>query len=91
MYLLGRMRGSDGQDEFWSFLFNRLILLHLADDRELRRMRELMFKYRDLPMDLADASLVAAAESLGTQRILTLDRHFHAYRVDDRQPFEILV
>ena len=31
-------------------------------------------------MDLADASLVAAAEQHDLRRIFTFDRHFHAYR-----------
>jgi predicted nucleic acid-binding protein len=33
-----------------------------------------MEQYADHPMDLADASLVAAAESLGTTRMFTIDR-----------------
>jgi len=48
-----------------------------------------MEKYRDLPMDLADASLVILAESLGDGRILSTDRRdFNAYRWKERQPFE---
>ena len=41
-----------------------------------------MRQYSDTPMDFADASLVAAAESLNISRILTLDRHFYAYRIN---------
>jgi predicted nucleic acid-binding protein len=38
--------------------------------------------YADHPMDLADASLVAAAEALGTRRVFTIDRKdFETYRV----------
>jgi predicted nucleic acid-binding protein len=38
--------------------------------------------YADHPMDLADASLVAAAEALGTRRVFTIDRKdFKTYRV----------
>jgi predicted nucleic acid-binding protein len=37
-------------------------------------MRELMEKYRDLPMDLADAALVRVAEHDSMTRIFTLDR-----------------
>ena len=45
---------------------------------DLVRTRDLMAKYRDLPMDLADASLVAVAERLACRRIFTLDRKdFH--------------
>ena len=53
-------------------------------------MRALMRQYRDTPMDLADASLVSAADRLGTRHIFTLDRHFRPYRIDDRYPFEIV-
>jgi len=38
------------------------------------RMRELMRKYHDLPMDLADAALVRVAERERLRRIFTLDR-----------------
>ena len=38
--------------------------------------------YADHPMDLADASLVAAAEALGTRQVFTIDRkNFETYRV----------
>jgi predicted nucleic acid-binding protein len=41
-----------------------------------------MERYADHPMDLADASLVAAAEALDTRRVFTIDRRdFEAYRV----------
>ena len=39
-----------------------------------------MRQYHDAPMDLADASLVVAAERLNLRRIFTLDSHFRAYR-----------
>jgi len=42
---------------------------------------ELMDRYSDHPMDLADASLVAAAEALRSTTVFTLDRgDFAAYR-----------
>jgi uncharacterized protein len=45
------------------------------------RMRELMHKYQDLPLDLADAALVRVAEREGIGRIFTLDRRdFEVYR-----------
>ena len=42
--------------------------VHHADDRELARVIAIMTQYRDLPCDLADASLVAASETL-TRRV----------------------
>ncbi len=47
----------------------------------LSRALELMAQYADHPMDLADASLVAAAESLRCTTVFTLDRgDFSTYR-----------
>ena len=54
-----------------------------------RAVPALMKRYADLPMDLADASLVLLAESLEHGRILTTDeRDFRAYRWKSRRPFQ---
>lgn len=56
------------------------------------RISDLMAKYVDLPMDLADASLVLLAEHLGHGRILSTDqRDFRAYRWKQHRPFENLL
>ncbi len=56
------------------------------------RMQTLIKKYQDLPMDLADASLVILAEELGHGRILSTDqRDFHTYRWKNHEPFENLL
>lgn len=56
--------------------------LWFFDDATLSRAFELMQRYADAPMDLADASLVTAAEALGTRKIFTLDRKdFLTYRI----------
>lgn len=48
-------------------------------------------RYRDLELDLADASTVVLAARYGTQRILTLDeRHFRALQARDGRPFVLL-
>ena len=64
------------------------------DRTTLTRAFELMELYADHPMDLADASLVAAAESLGTRKVFTIDRKdFATYRVrrgHRHYPMEIL-
>jgi predicted nucleic acid-binding protein len=59
--------------------------------RSLERAATLMRKYSDVPMDLADATLVVLAEELGTSEVLTLDRRgFSTYRIRGRKPFDIL-
>ena len=58
----------------------------------LPRICELMQRYAQLPMDLADASLVILAEELGTGRILSTDaRDFGTYRWKNRKPFQNLL
>jgi predicted nucleic acid-binding protein len=58
----------------------------------LGRVAELMQHYRDLPMDLADASLVLLAEELGSGRIFSTDAcDFKTYRWKSRKPFRILL
>ncbi len=90
MYLLGRAGGLPAQDELWGYLADGLVTLHGPDVREWERMRALMQQYGDTPMDLADASLVAAAERLGKRRIFSLDNHFHVYRISGRHAFEVV-
>jgi len=63
----------------------------LPDDA-MARMAYLMHRYRDLPMDLADASLVLLAEELFEGRILSTDRRdFDGYRWKDTRPFTNLL
>jgi uncharacterized protein len=68
------------------------ILLWDLTPQLLPAMSALMHKYRALPMDFADASLVMLADHLGHGRILTTDqRDFGAYRWKSRRPFEDLM
>ncbi len=71
--------GSDGLREF---VEKGGLSIWLFDRQSLTRAFELMESYADHPMDLADASLVVAAESLGTRKVFTVDRKdFETYRV----------
>jgi len=56
----------------------------------LRAAADLMKKYRSVPMDFADATLVLLAEDLGVTDVLTLDRRgFTVYRTSKRRPFRL--
>lgn len=52
-------------------------------------VRRLIEKYRDIPADLADATLIHLARELGTGDILTLDRHFTVYRRGGSRRFHL--
>ena len=57
------------------------LVVHFLDDAGLRRALDLMDQYADHPMDLADASLVTAAEMHRSLRVWTIDRgDFDTYR-----------
>lgn len=89
MYLL--RRSWPAQRALWSRLETQALDVAPLDDGDAPRMRELMEKYRDLPMDLADAALVRVAERDGLMQVFTLDRrHFSLYRRGRRQRFAVI-
>jgi uncharacterized protein len=90
MHLARRAGGYRAQEALWKFWENGVLSFHVSDEGQSARMRELMHQYQDAPMDLADASLVAAAEWLRVRRVFTLDQHFRAYRINGRHAFEII-
>ena len=73
------------------FLLRGAFLLVPQSQASLKRISVLMEKYRNVPMDYADATLVALGEELGTDRVFTLDnRGFSAYRLNQRRPFQLV-
>jgi hypothetical protein len=73
---------SIGSDRLRDFIEGGGLSVWFFERPALTRAFELMELYADHPMDLADASLVAAAESLGTRRVFTIDRNdFETYKV----------
>jgi uncharacterized protein len=89
MYML-RAYGS-AQDALWEMIQAGAVeILPLGTD-DVARMRDLMRKYRDLPMDVADAALVRVAERERLRRIFTLDRRdFQIYRPSRIGRFSVL-
>jgi uncharacterized protein len=66
--------------------------IHQGAEADLPLLHALMEKYADLPMDLADASLVLLAEQRSDGRILSTDeRDFRTYRFKQRKPFQNLL
>lgn len=90
MYLLGRIGGWPLQLSLWQYVEDGTLVFHTSSTEEQHRMRTLMEQYRDRPMDLADASLVAAAEARGDRRIFTIDSDFYIYQWNGREPFEVV-
>ncbi len=73
---------SYGSDRLRDFILQGGVSVWFFNSAAIERSFELMEKYADHPMDLADASLVVAAEQLGMRKIFTIDRtDFAAYLV----------
>ena len=90
MYLLGEAGGYYFQSTLWNMQLDGKLVLHEMTARETGRMALLMNQYQDIPMDLADASLVVVAESLSERRIFTFDTDFYIYRLTDDSVLEIV-
>ena len=81
MYLLRSSRAA--QRALWEMVIRGAIFFFYIDVEHATQMRNLMEKYHDLPMDLADAALVHVAERQKIRRIFTLDRRdFTVYRTN---------
>ena len=90
MYLLARAGGIQAQRALWRLVqSDRLVIADLSASA-VERSSRLMEKYADLPMDLADATLVAMAEEEGHRTVFTLDSDFSVYRIRGRLPFRTL-
>jgi hypothetical protein len=90
MYLLGALDGWRGQELLWRLVRRGTLRLEDTSPASLERMSVLMERYADLPMDLADASLVALAEERDLRRIFTLDHDFRVYRLPRGRTFEVV-
>lgn len=89
MYLLSF--SWEAQAALWEMVETEVVVILALDRGDAPRMKELMRKYRDLPMDLADAALVRVAERERVRRVFSLDRRdFTVYRPEKIGRFAII-
>ena len=74
----------------YQYLDSGYIQIHLPTQAEIQRTAALVLKYKTTPMSLADASLIAAAETLRQRRIFTYDSDFYIYQINDREPVQVI-
>jgi len=88
-HLLGR--GRQDIEKAWCFVRSGALSVRSIADSDLPQLHELMTKYRDRPMDFADATLVRLAARENLSLILTVDHDdFQTYRIAGRKRFTIL-
>ena len=89
LYLVGPVWKA--QSIVLEFILRGAFQLVPSSQASLKRVAVLMEKYRNVPMDFADATLVALGEELETDLVFTLDRRgFFTYRMHQRKPFRII-
>ena len=89
LYLL-RRDGCDA-DELFALAGHGVIKVGISFEDEQTPLRELMTRYRNIPMSLADATLVRLSELHPDGRVFTLDADFHIYRRHGNKVIPVLM
>ena len=90
MYLAGRTNKWQMQQLIAELVSVGTLRLHTPSEAETARILALMAQYQDRPMDLADASLIALAETASYTRIFSIDSDFYVYRLADGTALEVV-
>jgi predicted nucleic acid-binding protein len=89
-YLIGTRLGTDAGVRFLGDFAEGLFEVESVHPKDWLRIAELVARYRDWPLGTADASVVAAAERLGIDSVVTVDRrHFAAIRPRHTAAFQL--
>lgn len=68
------------QDNFLEWIERGGLKIYEMEHDHISRLSELTKKFDDVPMDLADASLIVVSEVKGIHQIASIDSDFYIYR-----------
>jgi hypothetical protein len=85
-----RRDGCDG-DEVFALADSGVLTIGIRFEDERKSFRQLLERYRDVPMSLADAALVRLSELHPDCRVFTLDADFRIYRRQRNKPIPLLM
>ena len=88
IYMLSRY--GQHADRIWDFLRQGTVRIAFQLEADFEAVATFMWRYGDVPMDLADACLVRMSELHRDCRVLTLDRDFKFYRRFGRQVIPLI-
>ncbi|MGW8304001.1 MAG: type II toxin-antitoxin system VapC family toxin, partial [Desulfobacterales bacterium] len=73
------------------FVLESVVEIVPSSTDSLKKTKNLMKKYADLPMDFADATIVCLATETGIQNIATFDKKdFTIYKLPKKKSFKIM-
>ncbi|MBA7597288.1 hypothetical protein ES703_04290 [subsurface metagenome] len=75
----------NGQEQIIDLLFNDLIIIAFSLREEKVEIKNIIKKYSNIPISLADACLIRMSEKYPDSKVLTLDSDFKIYRKNNRQ------
>lgn len=75
----------NAQLDFYEWISRDIIKVVELTTHSFRQIRDLSEKYGDVPMDLADASLLLTAEKIGVYNIISLDSDYQIYRIGKKK------
>lgn len=81
----------NAQIDFLDWIGKGAVEIHNIEVPAFNRLKNLTIRYKDLPMDFADACLVYLAEELNITKIATIDREFTIYRIRNKKKFELVL
>ena len=76
------------QIDFLTWVHLGGIVVKTIEKEDIGRIIDLAEKYSDVPMDLADASLVVLAEKFNIKEIITIDSDYYIYRTIKKEMIE---
>ena len=88
-FLLDQTRA--GSSAVFEMLVRQAMAIRFRLDEQLKEVHALRVKYADVPMSVADASLVRMAEQLSRSSVLTLDADFRVYRKHGRHVIPLIL
>lgn len=77
----------NAQIDFLNWVDAGAVTVEAITTDDFQRIRELIIKYSDLPMDFADACLVVLGEKLNISKVATIDRDFDIYKLKGKRSF----
>lgn len=90
-YLLGEYLGADAETQFLRSLLGQELLLEHFNAKDLARAIEILEQYHDAEFGMVDATVMAMAERMRIQTVLTLDhRDFSIFRPKHCRSFQLV-
>ena len=88
-FLLQNIYG--GEDAIMGLVKSKKIIIPFQFSEEVDAIRELMQRYRSVPMSFADACVVRMSKLIGGSSIFTIDSDFYIYRKNRKEMIDLII